>query len=164
MYLYIITDCDATAADRAGRQMSRVMLGGVFYSSSQRGKATAEAVLKYQSADDCRFELLESICSLDGEKAAAFMGAPVESLLSMRRVALVVPAEDFGQYLGPRIMHVSDKSIGEGVQFAPTEGTISMFNVKKGETIETIGYFVNASLHLKVSDPEIIKDLPLSEE
>ena len=162
MKLYIITDCDAPAADRTGRQMSRIKLDGVFYSSSRRGKATAESILKYQNADNCRFELLESICSLDGEKAEAFMGAPAESLLSMGTVALVVPAEDFGQHLGPKIMHVSDRALSEGVQFAAAEGTISMFELKKGEQVDSSNSFVNASLHLKVSDIEAIKDLRFS--
>lgn len=162
MYLYIITDCDAAPADRAGRQMSRVGLDAIFYTCSERGKSTAEAILKYQDSD-CRCELLDSLCDLDREKTAAFMGVPIEGLVGMKRVVLVVPADAFGKHLGPALMHVSDRSKNEGVQFASTEGTISLFDAKKHDQVDITGYFINSSMHLKVSDIETIKDLPLSE-
>ncbi|MBR5452951.1 MAG: hypothetical protein IKV54_02620 [Clostridia bacterium] len=163
MLLYIITDCDAAAADRVGRQMSRVRLNAVLYSSSERGKATADEILRYQT-DAPRSELLDSLDIHDREKAAAFMGAPLEALLGMKRVALVIPADSFGRYLGPKLMHLSDKAMDDGVQFAEKEGTISLFPVKMEEQIDTAGYFINSSVHLKVSDLESIKDLPLSEQ
>ena len=37
-----------------------------------------------------------------------------------------------------------------------------MFELKKGEQVDSSNSFVNASLHLKVSDIEAIKDLRLS--
>lgn len=158
MRLYVITDCDAIAADKAGRQMARVSLDAVLYGGTEREKNTADAVVKYQEKLDSA-ELSKELCEnealTDRERAKAIKDMIIERFQKSEKVAVVMPAEFFGNSFGAVIMRISDEAIDNGAAFACYEGAISSFGV--GDRTEAD--YVNRTLHLKVSEPEMIKDI-----
>ena len=157
MRLYVITECDDAAADRSGRQMAGVPLDAVIYGDSERGKSTADAVVKCQEKLDTP-EMVSELCEnktlTDRERAKAVKEMITERFKGCEKVAAIMPAEFFGNSFGAVIMKMSDEAIDNGAAFGCHEGAISSFAV--GTSAEAS--FVNSTLHLKVSDPEMIKN------
>ncbi|MBR5452949.1 MAG: hypothetical protein IKV54_02610 [Clostridia bacterium] len=158
MRLFVITACDAPAADKTGRKMAGIPLDAILCGNTEKEKSTADAILKHQEKLDSTeipAELCENSALTDREHAKAIKDMLFERFTKSEKVAVVMPAEFFGNSFGTVIMRISDEAIDNGAAFGCYEGAISSFAI--GDRTEAD--YVNRTLHLKVSEPEMIKEL-----